>query len=403
MLSYDFNFVNNYLGNYFEFVTLNVIISILRYIMQRKITIFDGAMGTILYGKGIISECTEVINLNNPDIISDIHKSYAESGAMYVKTNTFGGSALKLMKSGNDSFAFEINYEAYQLARSSGAKVAGDIGPSGEIYSPYGSVSTLDIYNSFLIQVLALKDSDMFLIETMSSLVEANLAYLAIRSINREVPVIISFTYDKGYTMMGCSPELIAKATNALDIYAIGTNCSGGPVELLDVVKSYKANSIHKISAMPNAGLPVLKGDNIEYPFKVSDFKAAMIEIVNAGADIIGGCCGTTPEHIKAIKDIESNSEDIVNDDKTIYIATESKFRDTLDAITCLPNDDEILKIEDEGKIARIDVRGIIELEEYFNNLNQLSPVPKCFIGREEQELLIRILYQGITDVKIEQ
>lgn len=363
--------------------------------------IFDGAMGTMLYEAGIISECNELLNINDANNISNIHKAYALHGAQYVKTNTFGASPLKLMKSGNDSLAFDINQAGVKLARLSGVKVAGDIGPSGELYFPYGTMTTLDIYNSFLVQAMGLKDADLILIETMSSIVEANLAYLAVRNFNKEIPIIISFTYDNGYTMMGCTPETVAKAMSSLNIFAIGTNCSGGPVELIDVVKEYRANTSNNIAVMPNAGLPVLINDKVEYPFKIEDFREAMTALVNAGANIIGGCCGTTPQHIEAIKDIPFSHElaNKIIQDK--YVSTESVSRLVSDCVECGNDIQSIIDIEDNGKIARINVTAIDNLEEYFNELNMLSPIPKCFTGTKVQETIIRILYHGITDIKV--
>lgn len=370
---------------------------------RNELIIFDGAMGTELYNKGLTDECNELLNLTDICVISSIHKAYADNGAEYVKTNTFGASPLKLRKTANEYRCAEINAKAVHAARLSGAKVAGDIGPSGELYYPYGNVSTMDIYNSYLVQAKALSGADIILIETLSSLVEANLAYLAIRSVNRDVPVIISFTYTMGFTMMGCTPELIAKAFNGTDIFAIGTNCSGGPLELINVVKEYKKFSNKRISAMPNAGLPVLKDDLVTYPFSAEDFAGAMTEIIRAGADIIGGCCGTTPHHIKALAtiDISNLERTLFIQEKNKYITTENTFRLLDNAVDTTPDDGEILSIEDKGQIARIDVTQINDLEEYFNNLNMLSNLPKCFTARKDQELSVRILYHGITDIVI--
>jgi 5-methyltetrahydrofolate--homocysteine methyltransferase len=368
--------------------------------MNKKLTLFDGAMGTVLNELGLMSECNELLNLEQPEVIKSIHKDYAASGSEFVKTNTFGASPLKLRRSGNDGAAFDINKAALTLAKLSGVKAAGDIGPSGELYFPYGSVSTFDIYNSYLVQAMALKDADAILIETMSSLVEANLAYLAVRNFNKNIPIIMSFTFDNGYTMMGCTPELIAKATNSLDIYAIGTNCSGGPKELLSVVRALSQYSVHKVCAMPNAGLPILDGEKVTYPFGADQFAKAMINIIEAGAEIIGGCCGTTSEHIAAL-----NALDIVPSRKypeiEHYCATEREFMPIAAAVDCIADLDEILKIEESGAMARIDLRYTEISEDYFNDFNMLSSRPKCFKAKPEQELMIRLLYQGITDIVI--
>jgi 5-methyltetrahydrofolate--homocysteine methyltransferase len=182
--------------------------------MKNDFLIFDGAMGTLLNSKGLMCEVNETLNITNPEAILDIHKSYKEAGAQIVKSNTFGANVLKLKKSGNDNNCAALNAAGINIARKSGVKVAADIGPSGELYYPYGAVTTEKIYESFKAQAEAVKGADMVLIETMSSLVEANLAYLAVRSIDKKIPVIVSFTFSKGYTMMGCSPEVIAKAFN---------------------------------------------------------------------------------------------------------------------------------------------------------------------------------------------
>ncbi|MGI6701686.1 MAG: homocysteine S-methyltransferase family protein [Christensenellales bacterium] len=363
--------------------------------------IYDGAMGTVLYSKGLMSECNELLNLTNPDIIESIHREYIDAGSEYIKTNTFGANLLKLNKSGNGDLCREINRAAVEIARSAGAKVCGDIGPSGEIYAPYGNATCDEIYNSYLIQAQALKGSDMILIETMSSLVEAKLAYLAVRKALDDIPVIISFTYSGNYTLMGSTPELIAKAFDSTDIYAIGTNCSGGPGELLSVVKAYRELSGKRISAMPNAGLPSLVDGKECYPFSPDAFALSMKEILHSGASIIGGCCGTTPAHIKALFNIDYDG---INVDKSAslnkrYIANERYFSDIAGAVTVNPADDEIIAVEEKGLAARIDVSGIKDLKGYLDNLSFLSPYPKCFFAKPEQFETIEINYQALTDI----
>lgn len=370
--------------------------------LDDKLILFDGAMGSMLNNYNLMGECNELYNITHPNIIMRIHSDYYKAGAEYIKTNTFGASPIKLRQSSNDKNAYDINIAGYNIARKTGAKVCGNIGPCGELYTPMGEMSTLEIYNSYLVQALALKDCDCILIETVSSIVEANLAYMAIRQYNKQIPIIISFTYNNGYTMMGNTPELVSYAFNSSDITAIGTNCSGGPIELLEVTKRLNLASNKRISVMPNAGLPILEGDKTIYPFTPEQYKDAMKAIVDSGASIIGGCCGTTPEHIKLLakyKDIKIQPT-ACNNQSSTYIATEREYAELDNCRIVSINEDEILDVEDKGYIARIDVSEINDnLIEYFDNLNTLSSKPKCFIARKDQEQIVRILYHGITDI----
>lgn len=371
---------------------------------MEKLVIFDGAMGTTLYSKGVMQDCMELVNLEKPQIIEEIHKSFVDCGANYVKANTFGANKIKLDKVGEADKLIELNQSAVKLAKQSGGLVAGDIGPCGELYMPYGMVSTKDIYESYLAQVKALGDVDMYLIETMSSLIESNLAYLAIKSYNKDAKIIMSFTFTNGFTMMGCTPQSVAKATNNLDLFALGVNCSGGADELYDVAKVYTENSIHKISVMPNAGLPVMNDNGeVEYPYSAEEFGKAMSKIIDLGVEVVGGCCGTTPAHIGALTEFNKAQREVI-EDKNIYIANEREFiainKDN--TVDCENDMNTILEIEESGKVARIDLSDIVDIETAMNDINMMSTKPKCFKSNENQILNIKINYQGITDIVID-
>lgn len=273
------------------------------------IIVFDGAMGTMLQAQGVDpSGCPELLNLQNPSIIENIHRSYLEAGAMVVETNSFGGSFLKLQEYGLEEKTYEINKKAAEIAkRAVGEKalVAGSVGPTGQLLKPYGPVTFDELLESYTLQIqgLVAGGADLLIIETMSDLEEVKAAVIAAKNCC-DLPIICSLTYDsQGRTMMGVSPEQAIYVLDPLGIHAIGANCSVGPEELLPLVKRMAQLTELPIIVQPNAGLPILKGDKTIYREVPATMAQFAQRFVAAGAQIVGGCCGTTPEHIRAIKE----------------------------------------------------------------------------------------------------
>ncbi len=272
-----------------------------------RVHVVDGAMGTMLYGRGVfLNICYDELSLRQPDLVRDIHREYVRAGAELLETNTFGANPLKLAHYGLAAETEAINAAAARLAREasgSRAAVAGAIGPLGIRLEPYGETSEDEARDAFSRQVRGLLDGgvDGFIIETFSDVSEARAAVAAIRAVS-DLPVIVQMTVGTdGKTAYGTDPETFGPRLAALPVQAIGVNCSVGPSGVLEAIEKLTRVVTLPLSAQPNAGLPREVGDRKIYmasPEYMASFARRMVE---AGARFVGGCCGTTPEHIKAI------------------------------------------------------------------------------------------------------
>lgn len=271
-------------------------------LLDRKDFVFlDGGMGTMLQALGIETEhVPEMLNLTDPESIMKIHRMYAESGSDIVYANTFGANRFKLCRCGHS--VEEIVSAGVKNAREAvGGKalIALDIGPLGQLLEPSGSLSFEEAYDCFREIVLAGRDADVIVIETMTDLCETKAALLAAKE-NSDKPVLVTMTFEENMrTFTGVSPDAMSAVLTGLGADAIGVNCSLGPAELLPVLEKICADTPLPVIAKPNAGLP----DPSTGLFNVSpeDFASSALSLAEAGVSILGGCCGTTPEHIKAL------------------------------------------------------------------------------------------------------
>lgn len=280
--------------------------------LQAGIIICDGAMGTYLNQKGVSYEhCFDELNLSQPDLISGIHQEYINAGAEIIETNTFGANMVRLSSYGLETKVREINIKAAKIAREardiSGQDVliAASIGPLGKHLQPYGKISPEIASDIFHEQVESLLEGgiDLFMVETMSNLDEMVIAIQAIKKIS-SLPIVAQMTYTaEGKTLLGNSPEEVVAGLSPLGVDIIGANCSVGPQKMLEVIEKLSRLNVEYISAQPNAGLPRLYGGRFVY-FSSPDYFAEYAgKFVAAGATIVGGCCGTTPDHIKAVSE----------------------------------------------------------------------------------------------------
>lgn len=285
--------------------------NILDEIKLNKILLSDGAWGTFLQAKGMQpGECPELWNITHRSDVTDIAESYLLAGSDIIETNSFGGSRFKLSMFGLDERDSELNRAAAEISRKAAGKnkhVAGSIGPTGKMLL-MGDVTEEELYDAFREQAVALEagGADIIIVETMSAIDEASLAVRAARE-NTKCTVIITMTFSKepdgGYhTMMGVSPEEMVIAMKEADAHIVGSNCGNGIEDMIGIVKAIRAID-NKIPVMiqANAGIPeFIDGKTVfrESPEMMASF---IPELIKAGANIIGGCCGTTPEHIKAI------------------------------------------------------------------------------------------------------
>ena len=275
--------------------------------LQRVLTgeeflVFDGAMGTMLQRCGAeVDGPAELLCLTNPQAVTDIHRAYVEAGSQVVTTNTFGANARKLEGAATVAEVFDA---AVKCARDSGAQyVAADIGPLGELLFPMGDLSFSEAYDLFAEQARAAEaaSADLVIIETMADLLEIVAAVVAVKD-TCALPVFATMTFTaSGRTYMGASPRCAALALSALGVDALGVNCSVGPADLQPVVQEMIEVASCPVIVQANAGLPEVVNGVTTYTLPPADYAAAVLPMVQAGATVVGGCCGTDPDYIRAV------------------------------------------------------------------------------------------------------
>jgi methionine synthase / methylenetetrahydrofolate reductase(NADPH) len=272
-----------------------------------RVHVVDGAMGTVIYGHGIfLNVCYDELNLKQPDLIREIHRDYVRAGAELLETNTFGANPIKLAHYGLAAETEAINAAAARLAREAAgerAAVAGAIGPLGIRIEPYGETSVTEAREAFAAQVRGLLAGgvDGFILETFSDVSELQSAVLAVQE-QCDLPIIAQMTVGTdGRTHYGTTPETFGPRLEAMGVDVVGVNCSVGPHGVLEAIEKLARVTTLPLSAQPNAGLPREVGDRKIYMASPEYMASYARRIVEAGARFVGGCCGTTPEHVKAI------------------------------------------------------------------------------------------------------
>jgi methionine synthase / methylenetetrahydrofolate reductase(NADPH) len=270
----------------------------------------DGAMGTLLYSKGIfINRCYDELNVSQPDLIRGIHHEYLQAGAEIIETNTFGGNAFRLERHGLRDKVHDINFHGARLAKEAAksfdAWVAGAVGPLGVRIEPLGKTSFQEARDAFREQIAALLEGgvDILILETFGYVDELHQAIHAAREVDTRVPVIAQVTLDEESNCLdGSTPEIFAPRIEEWGADVIGCNCSVGPVPMLDSIERIRAATSLPLSAQPNAGIPrSVEGRNI-YLCSPEYMASYTRKFVTAGVRLVGGCCGTTPEHIRVMK-----------------------------------------------------------------------------------------------------
>ena len=278
-------------------------------IADEHVYLFDGAMGTMLYAKGVfINKCYDELNVRNPEIVLEVHRQYVRCGAEILETNTYGANRVKLRGFGIEEELREINVRAAELARKAAGDsvyVAGAIGPLGIRIEPYGPTSLEEARDIFREQAEALKDGgvDLIIAETFSNISEIEQCIAAIHEVCN-LPVIAQMTIGTdGRTVYGDAPKVIGQRLDRAGADVIGLNCSVGPDLLLDAVEELASVTAKKISCQPNAGLPRDVNGRQMYMASPEYFSKYAKRLIHKGVKFIGGCCGTTPEHIKMMGD----------------------------------------------------------------------------------------------------
>jgi methionine synthase I (cobalamin-dependent)/5,10-methylenetetrahydrofolate reductase len=273
--------------------------------LEKRLHLFDGAMGTYLYQRGVfIDRCYDELNLSRPELVRDIHREYLEAGATVLEANTFGANAVKLERHNLAGRVADINREGVRLAREASAGrayVAGSMGPLGVAVEPLGGLSLTRAREAFAEQALSLSEAgaDLLILETFHDLREAAEAVEAVRSVS-DLPLLVLMTvHEDGRTRTGADVEEIAVNLSALPVDGIGLNCTIGPKSMLEFLERMLRSASKPVAVMPNAGRPQLVDGRMFYMSTPDYFSVYARRFIEAGARILGGCCGTTPAHIR--------------------------------------------------------------------------------------------------------
>ena len=270
-----------------------------------RVCVFDGAMGTMLYSRGVyINKCFDELNLANPDLVLSVHRDYVKAGADVIETNSYGANRVKLAGYGLEDKINDINLTAARLASEAAAGrayVGGAIGPLGIRIEPYGPTSVEEARAIFREQAQALAEGgvNLFVLETFSDVAEIHQAILAVRSVS-DLPLVAQMTIQNdGNTSYGTSPEIFTARLDEWGADVIGLNCSIGPHTMLEAIEKMRGVTTRKLAAQPNGGLPRQVDGRMFYMASPEYMAKYAKRLIQAGVEFIGGCCGTTPKHIK--------------------------------------------------------------------------------------------------------
>ena len=287
--------------------------------LNKRTLLLDGAMGTMLQVYGLQSgECSEEWNISHPEVVQKIHQEYIRAGADVILTNTFGANRIKLRSFGNENNIQKINEMAVNIAKGTIDKerslekrifIAGSVGPTGKILEPYGDLKVSEVYKNYKEQTVIFEKAgvDLIILETFFDLEEIKTALKAVKE-NSDLMVIASMTFDKNLkTIYGVDPERAVIVLESEGADGVGANCGIGPEVLYEVLKIMKKVSKTYLMVEPNAGMPELVKDKVLYPASPKIMADYTEKFVKLGVNLIGGCCGTTPLHIKTMSDIIKN------------------------------------------------------------------------------------------------
>ena len=277
--------------------------------VQHEVVVFDGGVGTYLYEKGIyVNTCFDELNLTNPDLVMEVHRDYVSAGADVIETNTFGANRFKLAPHGLETKVYELNLTGARLAKraaGTNALVAGSVGPLGVQIEPLGKMSFDEAKDAFTDQVRGLLDGgvDLLIFETFVLVAELQQALRAARELNAEIPIVAQVTMnDDGNLLSGATLGSFVEGMAGYAVDAIGMNCSVGPRAMLEALEELKTLTTLPISVQPNAGVPQNVGGRNTYMTSPEYMAEYAKRFIQTGAAIVGGCCGTNPNHIRAIR-----------------------------------------------------------------------------------------------------
>ncbi len=277
-----------------------------------EVLVGDGAWGTQLMQRGLPpGRPPEWFALERPEVIEEVARLYVEAGADLVTTDTFGGTSFRLKLHGLDAERARVNrqaVEAVKRAVAGRALVSASVGPSGQILEPYGDTAPEAVEAAFAeqIEALASAGADVLCIETMSDLTEATCAVRAARAVAPRLPVMATMTFEPGprgyFTVMGTSVERAVRGLEAAGADVVGSNCGTGIADMVQIARLLKAATARPVLVQPNAGLPQTRDGQLVYDETPETMASRVAELLDLGVAIVGGCCGTTPDHVRAIR-----------------------------------------------------------------------------------------------------
>jgi 5-methyltetrahydrofolate--homocysteine methyltransferase len=283
-----------------------------------EILVCDGAMGTMLMERGLeTGQAPEYLNLDRVDVLEEIAREYLNAGADIIQTNTFGGSRLKLSQFSLEAKVADINRSAVLAVKKAVGDqvyISGSCGPTGQFLKPYGDIEPKQMVEVFEEQIRALVDGgvDVICVETMIDLQEATYAIKGARRVSSSIPVLATMTFDftpKGFfTVMGVGIEEAAKGLEIAGADVIGSNCGNGIENMILIAREFKKYTKLPVLIQSNAGKPKLINDQVVYPETPEFMAEKAVQLISLGVEIIGGCCGTTPAHIRALRELVDSS-----------------------------------------------------------------------------------------------
>ena len=378
--------------------------------LSKGAIVLDGATGTNLMAAGMpIGVCPEAWVMEHQDVLYDLQSAYVKAGTNIVCAPTFTGNRIKLEEYGLEDRIEEINTELVRLSKRAvdgKALVAGDMTMTGKQLFPLGDLmfeELVDVYKEQA-SILDHAGADLFVVETMMSLQECRAAVIAIKEVS-DLPIMVTLSYNEdGRTLFGTPPETAVVVLQSLGVDAIGINCSTGPMEMVELVEKMAQYSTVPILAKPNAGLPELEDDKTVYKMTPQEFADAAVALVNAGASIVGGCCGTTPEHIKALSDavrelpirkpLERHRRILASERKNVEIDLDGGFIVVGERI----NPTGKKKLQAELKEGKLDLVRQMAMEQEENGAKILD-INMGMNGIDEKEMMKSVIYEVSSTV----
>lgn len=378
--------------------------------LSKGAIVLDGATGTNLMAAGMpIGVCPEAWVMEHQNVLYDLQSAYVKAGTNIVYAPTFTGNRIKLEEYGLEDRIEEINTELVRLSKRAvdgKALVAGDMTMTGKQLFPLGDLmfeELVDVYKEQA-SILDHAGADLFVVETMMSLQECRAAVIAIKEVS-DLPIMVTLSYNEdGRTLFGTPPETAVVVLQSLGVDAIGINCSTGPMEMVELVEEMAQYSTVPILAKPNAGLPELEDDKTVYKMTPQEFADAAVALVNAGASIVGGCCGTTPEHIKALSDavrelpirkpLERHRRILASERKNVEIDLDGGFIVVGERI----NPTGKKKLQAELKEGKLDLVRQMAMEQEENGAKILD-INMGMNGIDEKEMMKSVIYEVSSTV----